>query len=288
MKKIHNLIEEAESRGVPISEIIILLEAEETEVPRQELIEKMHQNWAVMKEAMTEGIRGSGGTMGGLVKGAAKTVNAAVEDGIVPRDRLSTTVMRALAVAEVNASMGLIVAAPTAGACGILPAVLRTAQEDLDLDDEPVVSALFTAAGIGMVITENASISGAEGGCQAECGSAGAMAAGALVELAGGTPRQVGEAVALCLKNSLGLVCDPVAGLVEVPCIKRNAFLAVNALAAADLALAGVSSVIPTDEVIGAMDEVGRSLPASLKETAKGGLAVTPTGLKIKERFGQA
>lgn len=287
MKNIRSLIEEAESRGVPISEIIILLEIEETEVSRKELMDKMHRNWAVMKEAITEGIRGSGGTMGGLVKGAAKIVNDAVEGGVVPRDRLSRTVMRALAVAEVNASMGLIVAAPTAGACGILPAVLRTAQEDLGLEDEDVVKSLFTAAGIGMVIAANASVSGAEGGCQAECGSAGAMAAGALVELAGGTPRQVGEAAALCLKNSLGLVCDPVAGLVEVPCIKRNAFLAVSALAAADLALAGVSSAIPTDEVIGAMDEIGRLLPVSLKETAKGGLAATPTGQKIKERFGQ-
>ena len=186
---------------------------------------------------------------------------------------------------ELNASMGLIVAAPTAGSCGILPAVLVTAQEEKNYTDDKIVMSLFTAAGIGLVLAQNASIAGAEGGCQAECGSAASMAAGALTELAGGTVEQVSEAVALSLKNALGLTCDPVAGLVEVPCIKRNAFYAVNALVASDLALAGIRSVIPVDEVISAMKEIGDLMPIALKETAQGGLAATPTGKMISKRL---
>ena len=181
--------------------------------------------------------------------------------------------------------MGKVCAAPTAGSCGIIPAAVLTMQEEHRISDDTAVRALFTASAIGMVIAQNASISGAEGGCQAECGSASAMAAAALVEMAGGTPQQVSHACAIALKNILGLVCDPVAGLVEIPCIKRNAMGTANAFVAAELALAGIESAIPADEVIIAMKRIGDSLPVSLKETADGGLADTPTARKLQEQF---
>ena len=184
-----------------------------------------------------------------------------------------------------NAVMGRIVACPTAGSCGIVPAVLYAAMKRHKKKEEDILRALFTAAGIGMVIDQNASIAGAAGGCQAECGSAAGMAAGALAELAGGTPQQVGNAAALAIKNLLGLACDPVAGLVEVPCVKRNGFAAVHAMLAADMSLAGVESVIPVDEVIEAMNRIGRALPKSLRETSEGGLAVTKTGLAMAKKI---
>ena len=190
----------------------------------------------------------------------------------------------ALSVSEVNAAMGRIVATPTAGSAGILPAVLVHALDSGKYTKEQVAIAMFTASALGLVIANKASISGAAGGCQAEIGSATAMAAGTLVELAGGTPVQVGNAVGIALKNSLGLVCDPVAGLVEIPCIVRNGLHAITAQAAADMALAGVRSVIPPDEVIVVMHEVGQNMPESLRETGIGGLAGTPTGKKLKEQ----
>lgn len=196
---------------------------------------------------------------------------------------MAAAVSYALAVAEVNATMGKIVACPTAGSCGIMPAVLLTVQNQLDLSDEQVAEGLFTAAAIGAVIAHKASVSGAMCGCQAECGSAAAMASAASVELAGGTPKQAANACAMVLKNVLGLVCDPVAGLVEVPCAKRNAMGTSLALVCADMALAGIESVIPADEVIVAMKDVGRALPESLRETALGGLAVTPTAQKLAQ-----
>lgn len=279
------LIEYAIERGSTVSEVVLEFEITNTQKRRYDLLDKMRTNWRVMQEAVHKGISEPEDTMGGLVKGAAKTVQTAISSKRIPDDRLSKTALRALAVAEVNASMGLIVAAPTAGSCGILPAVLVTAQEHGQYTDEEMVMALFAAAGIGLVLAKNACISGAEGGCQAECGSAAAMAAGALTELAGGTPEQVSQAAALSLKNVLGLTCDPVGGLVEVPCIKRNSFLAVNALVASDLALAGIKSVIPVDEVISAMGETGKMMPLALKETSQGGLAVTPTGEQIRKRL---
>ena len=190
----------------------------------------------------------------------------------------------ALSVSEVNAAMGRIVATPTAGSAGILPAVLVHALDSGKFTKEQVTIAMFTASALGLVIANKASISGAAGGCQAEIGSATAMAAGTLVELAGGTPVQVGNAVGIALKNSLGLVCDPVAGLVEIPCIVRNGLHAITAQAAADMALAGVRSVIPPDEVIVVMHEVGQNMPESLRETGIGGLAGTPTGKKLREQ----
>lgn len=191
----------------------------------------------------------------------------------------------ALRMGECNACMHRIVAAPTAGACGVLPAVLLPYAEQYHTPDEELVNALYIAAGFGSVIAERASISGAEAGCQAEIGSASAMAAAALVYLHGGTPSQMADAVAIALKNLMGLVCDPVAGLVEVPCVKRNTIGAMNALTAAELALAGITSVIPADEVIDTMRQVGLSLPGALRETGKGGIAASPTAVRFAASF---
>ena len=191
---------------------------------------------------------------------------------------------KALAVSQTNACMGRIVAAPTAGSCGILPSALLTISESRNIPNEDVVMALFTASAVGMVIANNASIAGAAGGCQAECGAASAMAAAAIVEICGGTPKMCEHACAIALKNILGLVCDPVAGLVEIPCIKRNAACVANAFVAAELALAGIESAIPADEVIIAMKKIGDAMSSTLKETAEGGLAVTPTGKKLCEK----
>ena len=191
----------------------------------------------------------------------------------------------AVGISEVNAVMGRIVACPTAGSCGIVPAALYAAKMERNASDDAIVNALFTAAGIGMVIDQNASIAGAAGGCQAECGTAAGMAAAALVELAGGSPKQIGNAVALSIKNLLGLVCDPVAGLVEVPCVKRNGFAVIEAMLAADMSMAGIDSVIPVDEVIDAMNRIGKALPKSLRETSEGGLATTATAREIEKRI---
>ncbi|MCK9918257.1 L-serine ammonia-lyase, iron-sulfur-dependent, subunit alpha, partial [Microbacteriaceae bacterium K1510] len=198
---------------------------------------------------------------------------------------LLNAVSMSVAVNEVNAAMGTIVATPTAGACGIVPGTLFAVSQKLNPSREEMVNYLFTAGAIGYCIANNAFISGAAGGCQAEVGSATAMAAAAIVEMAGGTPEQSAQAVAIALKNMLGLVCDPVAGLVEVPCVKRNAMGAAIATVAADMALAGIKSVIPTDEVIEAMYRIGCSMPTTLKETAQGGLAATQTGRMIEAKI---
>ena len=198
---------------------------------------------------------------------------------------LTQVIAAALKVAECNACMGRIVAAPTAGACGVLPAVLLPYARQFDAGEEQLVQALYVASGFGMIIAARASISGAEGGCQAEVGSASGMAAAALVYVMGGTPGQMAHACAMALSNTLGLVCDPVAGLVEVPCVNRNVMGAVNALSCAEMALSGVESAIPCDEVIDAMRAVGDALPASLRETGGGGLAATPTGRRIAEQM---
>jgi L-serine dehydratase len=283
---VKELVEEAEKRSVPISTIAKEMEAKNQEVPLKEVEKRMLLQWQVMKEAAETGLMKPKRSMGGLIGGEGKLLeDYRLKNKTLAGQTISKAVSRALAVAEVNASMGKIVAAPTAGSCGILPGVFLTVQEELNLSDEVMANGLFTASAFGIIIAQKASISGAEGGCQAECGAAGAMAGAALVELAGGTPTQAGEACAFVLKNLLGLVCDPVAGLVEVPCAKRNAMGASFALTAADMALAGIKSVIPVDEVIEAMGEVGCALPESLRETAKGGLATTTTGRKLAEKF---
>ena len=226
--------------------------------------------------------------MSGLTGGEGYKMKAyASEKGGLCGSFLCGAISRALAVAGCNASMGRIVAAPTAGSCGILPGCLVSLWEDRGFAEKDVVMAMFTAGAFGMVIAGRASVAGAQGGCQAECGSAAAMAAAALTELMGGTPAQCADACAIAIANQLGLVCDPVAGLVEIPCIKRNVSGLVVAFSSADLALAGIGAKIPADECLDAMRQVGDALPASLKETAKGGLAATPTGLRLqKQVFG--
>ena len=201
-------------------------------------------------------------------------------------DYVQEVIATALSVGECNACMRKIVAAPTAGACGVLPAVLIPLYRQ-GVPEEEIVQGLYVAAGIGAVIAYRACIAGASGGCQAEIGSASAMAAGTLTAIRGGSAEQIGHATAMALKNLMGLVCDPVAGLVEVPCVKRNVVGAVNAVSCADMALAGIESRIPVDEVIDCMGEVGTRMPMELRETALGGLAATPTGKAIKERMEQ-
>ena len=279
---IQELVDKAKKKGKRISELVLEDQARQMEQSQDELFEQMRASLQVMAEAAAKGLSAVSKSASGLSGGDANKMRRAVEAGRTLSGKvLSEILAKALAIAEVNACMGRIVAAPTAGSCGIIPAVLLTLQEENDLSEERVVMSLFTAAGLGMVIARKASISGAEGGCQAECGSAAAMAAAAAVELMGGTPQMCAHACAMALKSVLGLVCDPVAGLVEVPCVKRNASGAANALIAAEMALAGIESTIPVDEVIGAMKAIGDAMPKSLKETAEGGLAATPTAKKI-------
>lgn len=286
---IHDLVRLAEDNDLKISEVVILQEQETSERSRNDIWGDMEKNLRVMQDAVQKGLQSEVKSVSGLIGGDARKINRwRLEGRSVAGDGVSRALTYALAVSEINAAMGRIVACPTAGSCGIIPGALLSAREVLEASDKELISGLFTSAGIGIVIATKASISGAEGGCQAECGSGSAMAAGAIVEMAGGTPDQVSQAVALALKNSLGLVCDPVAGLVEVPCVKRNAVAAAQALVAADLALAGVKSVIPADEVIQAMKEIGRVMPVELRETSGGGLAKTPTALQIeKALFGK-
>ncbi|ACL21851.1 L-serine dehydratase, iron-sulfur-dependent, alpha subunit [Desulfitobacterium hafniense DCB-2] len=276
----------AEEKGKRFGEIVLKEQAEEAEKSQDELRTRMAANLQVMREAVQSGLRGERKSLSGLVGGEALKVETLRRSGkSLIGERVSGAIARALAVVEVNASMGKIVAAPTAGSCGVLPAVLLTAEEALGSSEEDMMTALFCAAGIGMIIADRANVSGAEGGCQAEIGSAAGMAAAAAAELAGGSPQACIHAAAIAMKSFLGLVCDPVAGLVEVPCVKRNATAATVALAAAEMALSGIESAIPLDEVIDAMNEIGKSMPCSLRETAQGGLAITPTGQRIQAEF---
>lgn len=279
---IQELVDTAKKKGKKISELVLADQARQMERSQEELLEEMRKSLQVMAESAAKGLSSVSKSASGLSGGDAAKMKQAIDAGQALGGKvLSETLAKALAIAEVNACMGRIVAAPTAGSCGIIPAVLLTLKEEHDLAEDQVVMSLFTAAGFGMVIARNASISGAEGGCQAECGSAAAMAAAAAVELMGGTPQMSAHACAMAMKSVLGLVCDPVAGLVEVPCVKRNASGAANALIATEMALAGIESTIPVDEVIGAMKAIGDVMSKTLKETAEGGLAETPTAKKI-------
>ncbi|WP_058303131.1 L-serine ammonia-lyase, iron-sulfur-dependent, subunit alpha [Gorillibacterium timonense] len=249
---------------------------------------QMAAYYQIMKEAVHKGLTEDTTSRSGLTGLDAQRVMAHREaEETCLGDGTSLAMAYALAVSEVNASMGRIIATPTAGSCGIIPGVFVSCQERFGWSDERMTRGLFAAGAIGYVIANNSFISGAEGGCQAEVGSAIGMAAGALVELKGGTPEQAVHAVGLALKNTLGLICDPVGGLVEIPCIVRNGFGAVTALAAADMALAGVRSVIPSDEVVEVMLEVGSAMPEKHRETAKGGLAQTPTGRIIMNKLAE-
>lgn len=284
------LIKICEENSISLSEYAIRREMEDRDVSREEVLSKMHKTLEAMKSGATEAREKEVYSVSGLIGGDAYKVQEYLKKGkTLTGDTMVLAMAMALSSSEVNASMGRIVACPTAGSCGILPAVILTAGERLGKTDDELVMALFASAAVGMIIGRNATFAGAEGGCQAECGSASAMAAAAVVEMMGGTPKMSLDAGAIVFKNILGLVCDPVAGLVEIPCAKRNSSGAISALCTADLVMAGVESKIPFDDALSAMYKVGRSLPASLRETALGGVAVTKAGLELRKKvFGDS
>lgn len=289
-RNLRQLADICAAEGVTIGELMTSEQAKESGDSPEAIVGRMKEYYAIMKEAVRKGLTEDTTSRSGVTGGDAQRVHRymsadAGEDATSLGGIATRAMAYALAVSEINASMGRIIATPTAGSCGIIPGAFVSAQERFGWSDERMALGLLAAGAIGYVIANNSFISGAEGGCQAEVGSAVGMAAGAMVELRGGTPEQAVHAVGLALKNSLGLICDPVGGLVEVPCIVRNGFGAVTALAAADMALAGVRSVIPSDEVIQVMLEVGGAMPEKHRETAKGGLAQTPTGRKITEEL---
>ncbi len=283
---VKEMVEKAEQQNVSISDVVIDYEIYNSDTTKEIILDKMAESLQVMKDATIKGKEQAKMSKSGMVSDEAWRMTQRIKEGkTITGGIVPLALANALAVSTVNATMGKIVAGPTAGSSGIVPGALLAVAEVNGLDDSRIICGLLTAAGLGTVVARKATLAGAAGGCQAECGVASAMAAGGLVEMMKGTPAQVSAAFALALKNMLGLVCDPVAGLVEVPCVKRNAMAASHAIAAAELALAGIDSVIPADEVIKAMNEVGDALPRSLKETALGGLAMTPTGKKIAEEF---
>ena len=284
---VHEMIDLCKESGKPLYEVILESDLAESGLTRAESEAEMHRLWAVM-QATSDGYCGADRSMSGFAGGDAAKVNVAAARGVLYADGYFADVMaEALKTAECNACMKRIVAAPTAGSCGVLPAVLLPLARAGQADEDAVCDALYVAAGFGQVIAARATLAGAEGGCQAEVGAASAMAAAALCNLKGGTPEQCAAAAAMALGNLLGLVCDPVAGLVEVPCIKRNVVGAVNAVSCANMALAGVDYAIPCDEVIDAMGRVGSLLSPDLRETGQGGLAATPTGVKIARQLAQ-
>ncbi|PGT86629.1 MULTISPECIES: L-serine ammonia-lyase, iron-sulfur-dependent, subunit alpha [Bacillaceae] len=288
-RNVEELVGLAESKGVKIAEIMIEQECRVTDRKREDVLLQMEKNLEVMEQAVEKGLSGVK-SHSGLTGGDAVLLQSYLEKGnFLSGDTILDAVSKAVATNEVNAAMGTICATPTAGSAGVVPGTLFAVKDKLKPTRKEMIEFLFTSGAFGFVVANNASISGAAGGCQAEVGSASGMAAAAIVEMAGGTPRQAAHAMAITLKNMLGLVCDPVAGLVEVPCVKRNAMGAANAMIAADMALAGITSRIPCDEVIDAMYRIGQTMPTALKETAQGGLAATPTGQKLKrEIFGDS
>jgi L-serine dehydratase len=284
-KSLADAVRDAEAQNKTLAQVA--LEAESADQGRaiDEIRSSLLRALSVMREAIAIGLRGDVKSASGLVGGDAARL-AEGQRGPLANTVFTDVLARALAVQEVNAAMGVIVAAPTAGGAGVLPAVLTGLAAAKQVSDDRVVDALATAALIGAVVAERASLSGAEGGCQAETGAAAGMAAGAAVEMLGGTPSQVSHAVALAQQGTLGLVCDPLGGLVELPCVFRNATASAIALAAVELALAGVTFAIPSDEVIDTMGHIGREMDVRYRETAGGGLAATPTGRRLaKERL---
>ncbi len=279
------LLSICKEEDLPISEVMQLRELDFGELDRAKLREEMRLNLETMRAALKKGLEEEHESVSGLSGKDAQRLLSYAEDSLLGKT-MALACAGAMAVVEVNSSMGRIVAAPTAGACGILPGPLFIFAKERGWNDESLIDSLFTAAAIGSIIASNATLAGAEGGCQAETGSAAAMTAAALVELCGGKPAQVLDAASFALKNILGLVCDPVAGLVECPCIKRNALGAANAVLSADMALCGMSALIPFDEAVIAMRNVGKMMNGDLRETARGGLASTPSGRRIREELG--
>ncbi len=282
LDSMREILGKMEAQGLPFWEVVLREDMEERQVTRGQSMAKMHATWKAMVEAAAS-YDNQRRSVSGLVGGDGGKMHQYAQSGqAMTGGYISQVITEALSMAESNACMCRIVAAPTAGACGVLPAVLLPLFHGGQVEQHQILEALYVSAGIGSVIAYKACIAGASGGCQAEIGTASAMAAGALVALRGGAGKQIGHAVAMALKNLMGLVCDPVAGLVEVPCVKRNVIGAVNAVSAADMALAGIESRVPVDEVIEAMGEVGLRMPVEFRESALGGLAATPTGQRIK------
>lgn len=268
-----------------LAKAVLLDEMELSSRTEDEIYERLEGRWRVMALSAQRALDEPQDMEGQLIRGQAQKQNTYAGGGGLAGAVANRAMALALSGSEVNASMGRICAAPTAGACGVLPAVLLAVSEALHADRRQLLEALLVAGGIGAIITQNATVSGAEGGCQAECGAAAAMAAGAAVVMAGGNNDMVGQAVSIALMNCMGLVCDPVAGLVQLPCSFRNASQAVNAIISADMALAGQNAVISPDEAIDAMSRVGRSLPHTLKETSEGGVAASPTGQGLRDEL---
>jgi L-serine dehydratase len=280
-KSIESLVRDAEESGRSLPRVVLETEAAETGVSPEAIRARIAETLGVMRRAIDEGLRGEVRSASGLTGGRARRLQ---ENG--PRllgAPVTETLARAIATLEVNAAMGLIVAAPTAGAAGVLPAILVSVDANTEggLGEDRLVDAMLVAGGVGGVIAQRASLAGAEGGCQAETGTAAAMGAAAVTWLNGGTHEQIGTAIALCLQGMLGLICDPIGGLVEIPCIYRNASAAMQAIAAAEMALAGLDFPVGADEVIDVMGEVGRRMPSAYRETAMGGLAATPSARRL-------
>ncbi len=286
-QSVKDLVQTAEIQQKALSELVIEAECHESGSNRKEVWQRMRSNLLTMRAAIKQGenelgVRSKTGLTGGE---AIKLKKYSAKGKTLSGDVMMAAVENAIATNEVNAAMGVICATPTAGSSGTLPGALFMLEQRLGLSEDQMIRFLFTAGGLGLIIANHAGIAGATGGCQEEVGSASAMAAAAAVEAAGGSPEQSSQALAIALSNLLGLVCDPIAGLVEIPCVKRNAIGAGNALIAADMALAGCTSMIPADECISALDKVGRSMPVDLRETGLGGLAGTPTGQAIKAKI---
>lgn len=286
-QSVKDLVRTAEIQQKALSELVIEAECHESGSNRKEVWQRMRSNLLTMRAAIKQGenelgVRSKTGLTGGE---AIKLKKYRAKGKTLSGDVMMAAVENAIATNEVNAAMGVICATPTAGSSGTLPGALFMLEQRLGLSEDQMICFLFTAGGLGLIIANHAGIAGATGGCQEEVGSASAMAAAAAVEAAGGSPEQSSQALAIALSNLLGLVCDPIAGLVEIPCVKRNAIGAGNALIAADMALAGCTSMIPADECISALDKVGRSMSVDLRETGLGGLAGTPTGQAIKTKI---
>lgn len=276
------LFDMAHSAGCSVAQVVLENEMALTDKTREEIYMELENRWKVM-EASAERALGQPQQMpGNLISGQAQKQYLFSESGGFSGSRLNKIMALAFSCSEVNASMGKICAAPTAGSCGVLPAVMVVGAEETKADQQQVMDALLVSAGVGAVIMKNATVSGAEGGCQAECGAAAAMAGAALIQLLGGGPDEMANVVSITLMNCMGLVCDPVAGLVQLPCSFRNASQAVNAVISADMAMAGQQALIPPDEVVEAMYRVGRKLPMELRETALGGIAISPTAKRLQ------
>jgi len=278
-RSIESLLRDAQETGRDLPQLVLDAEVAESGTPAEQIRARIRRTLQVMRSAIDEGLKGEVRSPSGLTGGRSRRL--AQNGAQILGPRVTTTLARAIATLEVNAAMGLIVAAPTAGAAGVLPAVLISVGEFGDIDEERLVDAMLVAGGVGGVVAQRASLAGAEGGCQAETGTAAAMAAAAVTWLHGGTPDQVATSVALSLQGMLGLICDPIGGLVEIPCIYRNASAAMQAISSAEMALAGLDFPVSADEVIDVMGEVGRRMPAAYRETAMGGLATTPSARRL-------